>query len=215
MNKSQYSDPKWQDRGFVNHIHHVVKDMGVDTAGAPLIEAYKVELIQKPAATSGTGGKPRNIALFRKVVKGDPAEGEWALIHMWQEGVEYDDSSAAGTVDVLPDGTVHVVMSFGKRISATALQFQPWEASVARSAFADPVHRPIDPRILALFAALPPTLTGSVVYIPAQAPPIEGGELQFADGKGGVWVLDIFHGTMRRFHRDAQGVVTELEQLAP
>lgn len=62
-------------------------------------------------------------------------------------------------------------------------------------------------------AALPPTTTGSVVYIPAQAPPVEGGEIQLADGVGGAWVIDIFHGRMRRFHRDAQGVVTGLEWL--
>lgn len=67
----------------------------------------------------------------------------------------------------------------------------------------------------ARLAALPPTTTGSVVYIPAQAPPVEGGELQLADGNGGIWVLDIFHGRMRRFHRDAQGVASQEQQIAP
>jgi hypothetical protein len=143
--KSRYapSTPPIDGRGFVNHLDLVVKDMGIGPSGAPLIEAYKVELIQNMQSTSGTGGKPRNIAVFRKVLDGD---GLWHLIALWQEGIDYDDASAAGSVDVDPTtGRVLVVMSFGKKNAAGAMQYQPWEAMIDRATFAPPVNRPAPP----------------------------------------------------------------------
>lgn len=149
MIKSRYSDPAIDGHGFINHIHSIDRDMGViPGTDTPLIEAYKIEMIQKLQSTSGTGGKPRNLALFRKIIADDPSAGVWHLIHMWTEGdvtkgADYDESSAAGSVDVLPDGTVHVVMSFGKRTApgATTYQYQPWEATVRRTTFAPAIER--------------------------------------------------------------------------
>lgn len=142
--KSRYVNLSLQDHGFVNHIHHIVRDMGVvPGTSVPLIEAYKVELIQRPSAPAGTGGKPRNIAVFRKVLTGDPTGGAWALLEMWEELRDYSESSAAGSVDVDPiSGAVHVVMSFGKTLPSGAVQYQPWEASIPRAAFALPIERP-------------------------------------------------------------------------
>lgn len=145
MNKSQYTDPAIDGHGFVNHIHSIIRDLGVYPGTAtPLIECYKVELIQNLGATSGTGAKPRNIALFRKALgQGqDPSTGAWQLIKMWAEGVDYDDASAAGTVDIHPiSGDVHVVMSFGKKNAAGAMTYQPWEALIQRATFAPAVVR--------------------------------------------------------------------------
>ena len=142
--KTQYADAKFQDHGFVNHIHHVVKDMGVYPGTTnPLIELYALEMIQNLQASSGGGGKPRNLALFRKALSpgADPTTSKWWLLHMWAEGVDYDDAAAAGTVDVLPDGTVHVCMAFGKKNAEGALTWQQWEASIRREVFAGPIVR--------------------------------------------------------------------------
>jgi hypothetical protein len=151
MLKSRYSDPNVQDHGFVNHIAHVVRDMGVYPGTTnPLIECYKVELIQNLGATSGTGAKPRNIALFRKALGPgqDPSTGTWQLIKMWSEKLDanapgdYDDASAAGSVDIHPHtGDVHVVLSFGKRNAAGAMTYQPWEALIQRATFAPSIVR--------------------------------------------------------------------------
>ena len=143
MIKSQFTDPRINNHGFVKHIHHRVVDCGVvPGTTTPLIEAYQIEMIENLKATSGTGGKPRNLALFRKVLNvADPRAGAWDLIAMWEELKDYEESSAAGSVDVLPDGTVHVSLAFGKKNAAGAVQYQPWEASVARSAFAPPIER--------------------------------------------------------------------------
>lgn len=54
---------------------------------------------------------------------------------------------------------------------------------------------------------LPPTITGYPLYVPAQpGMPIEGGEIQLADGKGGVWAIDCRDGNLRFIH---DGVVVE------
>jgi hypothetical protein len=143
LTKSHYapSDPQIEGRGFVNHIHHIVRDMGVDQNGNPLVEAYKIIAIQNMQAASGTGGKPRNIALLRKVLGGD---GLWHMIGIWQEGQDYDESSAAGSVDVDPiSGRVLVVMSFGKA-AGSRFQYQSWEAMIERATFAPPIVRPPD-----------------------------------------------------------------------
>lgn len=141
--KSRYSDPAIDGRGFVNHIHHCLKDMGVlPGTTTPLTEAYKIEFIQNLQATSGGGSKPRNLALFRKTIADDPSAGVWHLIHMWKEGADYDDAHSAGSVDVdAITGDVHVVMSFGKKLPSGALQFQPWEATVRRTTFAPAIER--------------------------------------------------------------------------
>jgi hypothetical protein len=54
-------------------------------------------------------------------------------------------------------------------------------------------------------AALPPTTTGPTVVIPAQGG-AEGGEIQLADGAGGVWGIDCRAGNLRFVH---DGVVVE------
>lgn len=145
MQKSHYSDPNIQDHGFVNHIAHRIVDMGVyPGTTTPLIECYKVELIQNLGATSGTGAKPRNIALFRKALGPgqDASTGTWQLIKMWAEGIDYDDASAAGSVDIHPaTGDVHVVLSFGKKNAAGQMTYQPWEALIQRATFAPAVVR--------------------------------------------------------------------------
>lgn len=147
--KSAYSDSAFQNHGFVNHIHHVLKDMGVyPGSNQPLIELYKIEMISNLQSTAGTGAKPRNLALFRKVLTpfADPTSGSWILLKMWSEGIDYDDASAAGTVDINPiDGTVHVVMSFGKKDANGAMTYQPWEASVLRNTFGPAIERPTLP----------------------------------------------------------------------
>lgn len=147
--RSQYSDPNVQNHGFVNHIHHVIKDMGVyPGTNQPLVECYKIEMISNLQSTSGTGAKPRNLALFRKALApfAEPTTGSWQMIKMWSEGVDYDDASAAGSVDVLPtSGMVHIVMSFGKKDQSGNMTYQPWEASLDRSLFAPAIERPVPP----------------------------------------------------------------------
>jgi hypothetical protein len=146
MIKSHYSDPNIQDHGFVSHIHHVMRDMGVyPGTSLRLVELYKIEMISNLTVTSGTGAKPRNLALFRKALGPgeDPSANTWQLIKMWSEGIDYDDASAAGSVDVdTTTGTVHILMSFGKKNAAGAITYQPWEASVARATFAPTIERP-------------------------------------------------------------------------
>lgn len=144
MLKSRYSDPRFNDHGFVNHIHSVMKDMGVYPDGSRLVECYKIMMVQNLQAAAGGGAKPRNLALFRKVLSPNaaPESGTWDLLKMWQEGVDYDDASAAGSVDVdITTGMIHIVMSFGKFNGSGALTFQTWEASMPRS-FAPPIVRP-------------------------------------------------------------------------
>lgn len=172
MIKSRYSDPALQDHGFVNHISHVVKDMGVFPGTTkPLIEVYKIIMISNLQATAGGGAKPRNLALLRKVIgdDGNLSAHTWTVLRMWREGVDYDDSSAAGSVDVSDlTGDVHVVMSFGKKNSAGQLTFQDWEDTVARGSFAPSIVRlpvagsAVDPRVAALLeqvAALSQAIT--------------------------------------------------------
>jgi hypothetical protein len=48
-------------------------------------------------------------------------------------------------------------------------------------------------------AALPPTTTGPTIHVPAQGG-LEGGEIQFADGVGGVWAIDCRSGNLRFIH---------------
>ena len=140
MIKSQYLDPAINGHGFVNHIHSVVKDMGLDAMGRPLVEEYKIEMIQNLRATSGTGGKPRNLMLFHRVIGGDP---RWRELGRWQEGIDYDDASAAGSVDVSEiTGAVLIQMSFGKKNAGGAMQYQSWEALIERAAFAPAIVRP-------------------------------------------------------------------------
>lgn len=145
MIKSQYSDPAFQDHGFINHIHHVVKNMGVFPGTTkPLIEIYKLIMISNLPSTAGGGAKPRNLALFRKVIGdgGNLSTHTWNLLRMWREGVDYDDSSASGSVDVSDlTGDVHVVMSFGKKNAAGQLAFQDWEDFIPRSSFAPAIVR--------------------------------------------------------------------------
>lgn len=145
MIKSQYSDLAFQDHGFTNHIHHVMKDMGVFPGTTkPLIEIYKLIMISNLQATFGGGAKPRNLALFRKVIGdgGNLSTHTWNLLRMWREGVDYDDSSASGSVDVSDlTGDIHVVMSFGKKNASGQLTFQDWEDYIARSSFAPTIVR--------------------------------------------------------------------------
>jgi len=141
--KSQYTDPAFQDHGFVNHIDSTIFDAGViPGTQTPLFESYKVMLVQNLQSISGAGGKPRNIAVFRKVLGALPNTGQWQLLQMWQEGVDYNDSSAAGSITVTPDGTVHIIMSFGKTVAANRVAYQSWEAAIPRSQFAAPIVRP-------------------------------------------------------------------------
>lgn len=127
----------------MNHIHHRDVDCGVYPDGRPLFESYKVVMISNLQSTSGTGARPRNIALFRKALApyADPSTGVWNLIKMWQEGADYDDSSASGSVDVFPNGTVHITMSFGRRNSEGHMTYQSWEATVYRGTFAPRIVR--------------------------------------------------------------------------
>lgn len=145
MQKALYSDPKFNNHGFWNHTHHLVFDAGVYPGTvSPLIELYKIDLAQNLNATAGGGGKPRNIALFRKTIPigGNMLSGSWELIKMWQEGVDYDDSSAAASVAIHPiTANLHVVLSFGKRNADGAVQFQEWEEQINRSTFAPPIER--------------------------------------------------------------------------
>lgn len=145
MIKSRYADQSIDGHGFVNHISHVIVDLGVYPGTVDrLVECYKIELLQNIGATSGTGGKPRNLALFRKALGPgeDPRANVWHMVKMWQEGIDYDDAAAAGSVAVdLLTGQIHVVMSFGKKNAAGAMTYQPWEASVARNTFAPAVVR--------------------------------------------------------------------------
>lgn len=146
MQKSIYADPKYQDHGFTNHLSHVVVDSGVFPGTAnPLIELYSLELTQNINATSGTGGKPRNIYLFYKYIPlgGNMLSGAWQCIGKWQEGIDYDDSSAAGSVAVHPiTGNVHVQMTFGKRDSNGNVCYQKWEEQIQRTSFTAPIERP-------------------------------------------------------------------------
>lgn len=166
MIKSRYSDPALQDHGFVNHIHHVVKDMGVFPGTTkPLIEVYKIIMISNLQATSGGGAKPRNLALLRKVIgdDGNLSAHTWIVLRMWREGIDYDDSSAAGSVDVSDlTGDVHVIMSFGKKNSAGVLTFQSWEDTVVRGSFA--------PNIVRLPVAGTPGVPGPAGATGAQGP---------------------------------------------
>ena len=60
----------------------------------------------------------------------------------------------------------------------------------------------LEARIAALeqtIAHLPPTTTGPTVIIPAQGG-VEGGEIQLADGHGGVWGIDCREGNLRFSH---------------
>lgn len=145
MLKSIYSDPAIQDHGFTKHVHHVMVDMGVYPGTIDrLVELYKVCLIENQQSTGTGGGKPRNIALFRKVLGpgADPSTGVWNMLAMWREGIDYEDASASGSVTVDPiSGDVHVVLVFGKLING-ALRFQDWEATVKRSSFGPAIQRP-------------------------------------------------------------------------
>lgn len=145
MIKAQYTDPAFQNHGFWNHSHHLVVDAGVYPGTTePLIELYKIDLVQNLQAASGTGGKPRNIALFRKAIPigGTMLSGAWTKIWMWVEGVDYDESSAAASVGFHPiTGNLHVVLSFGRRDANGSVTYQQWEEQINRSTFAPPIER--------------------------------------------------------------------------
>ena len=101
MIKSHYTDLRFDNHGFVKHVHHMIADCGViPGTTTPLREAYQIALIEHLTATSGTGGKPRSIALFRKVLGIDPTAGAWQFLEMWTEGTakddDYEESIAAG-----------------------------------------------------------------------------------------------------------------------
>lgn len=145
MIKAQYSDPKFQDHGFFNHLHHVLFDAGVvPNTQLPLFELYKLDKFENLAGMGDKGGKPRNLALFRKVVPGNTSltSGKWDLIRMWQEGLDYNDASSGGSVVINPvNGNVHVLLAFGKSNDAGVTQWQEWEDIIPRSAFAVPIER--------------------------------------------------------------------------
>lgn len=147
MIKSFYNDPAFQDHGFIKHVHHCLVDMGIYPDGQPLFEMYKIIMIDNPSSIGSTGGKPRNLALCRKVLgpHQDPSSGAWDVLRVWHgDGTgDYDDASAAGSVTVnLTTGDVHVLMSFGKKNSAGVIVFQEWEETIARGTFAPAVVRP-------------------------------------------------------------------------
>jgi len=145
MIKSQYTDPALNSGGFWNHVHHFVFDAGVYPGTTNvLIELYKIDLVQSPYAASGKAGKPRNIALFYKPIPigSNMLGGTWRLLKMWQEGVDYQDSSAAGSVAVHPHtGNVHVQLSFGMHDAHGNVVFQEYEEQIQRSTFAAPIER--------------------------------------------------------------------------
>lgn len=159
MLKSDYSDPVFQNHGFINHIHHVVFDAGVfPNTQTPLLELYKIVMISNLAALGDKGGKPRNLALFRKIIAPNTliSAGKWDLLKMWQEGRDYEESSAAGSVSINPlNGNVHVVLSFGKANDDGVIAFQTWENVIPRNSFAQPIVRlPVLAADSALFAAV-------------------------------------------------------------
>lgn len=189
MIKSHFTDPRFENHGFVKHIHHCDADCGVvPGTETPLIESYQIEMIEHLSATSGTGGRPRNIALFRKVLGSDPSAGAWQFLEMWEEKLsengpgDYDDASCAGSVGMLPDGTLHISMAFGKKNASGAMQYQPWEATKPRSDFAAPIERLPDGQ------PGPPGPPGSGIQLfdaPLTKPAWEGRQL--LDGAG-EWV---------------------------
>lgn len=145
MQKSIYGDANVQDRGFTKHIHHVLVDLGVypNDPTARLVELYKVILRENGFSTGTAGGKPRNIELYRKALgpMQDPSTGVWIKIGDWEEGKDYTDSSASGSVSVDPlNGDVHVVMVFGTLVNGV-LRFQSWEETVKRATFAPAIVR--------------------------------------------------------------------------
>jgi hypothetical protein len=146
MQPVSYADPKFNGHGFWNHVHHVVVQSGVIPGTTePLIELYKIDLVQNLQSSDGGGGKPRNIALFVRQVPsgGTMLSGEWKLIKMWEEGKDYDDSSSAASVAVHPNtGNVHVILSFGMRTAEGKIVFRECEEMIQRSSFAAPIVRP-------------------------------------------------------------------------
>lgn len=145
MIKSRYSDPAFEGHGYVKHIHHVMKDLGVyPGTDQPLVELYKIIMIENIPSIGTSGGKPRNLALFRKALgpREDPSANVWHTLRMWAEGVDYDDSSAGGSIDVSETtGDVHVLLTFGKRNAQGQVAFQEWEETIKRSAFAPAIER--------------------------------------------------------------------------
>ena len=145
MIKSVYSDPRFNSHGFWKHIAHQWFDAGVYPGTTnPLIELYKINLVDNLSGDGHAGGKPRNIALFRKAIppNSNMLAGVWDLIHMWQEGIDYDDSSAAGSVVIHQiTGNVHVCLSFGKQNADGVTVFSEWEEQINRWTFAVPIER--------------------------------------------------------------------------
>lgn len=145
MLKSDYSDPTFQNHGFITHIHHVIFNAGVYPGTENLLlEVYKIVLISNLPSTGGGGAKPRNLALFRKVIAPNTliSAGKWDLLNMWIEGVDYEDSSAGGSVSINPtNGNVHVVLTFGKLNTLNQVAFQTWEDLIPRASFARPIER--------------------------------------------------------------------------
>jgi hypothetical protein len=144
MQPAQYRDPAFQGHGFYKHIHTIMVDMGV-YAGTNdrLLELYKVILMENLQSTGPSGGRPRNIYLFRKALGPgqDPSTGSWDKIAAWCEGQDYNDASTSGSVSVdLSTGDVHVALVFGKKVDGV-LGYRDWEQTVPRATFAPPIVR--------------------------------------------------------------------------
>lgn len=145
---SQYRDPKYQNRGFVKHVHHVLVDMGVypDNPTQRLVEMYQIVLMENLQSTGSGGGKPRDTLLFRKVLapNADPTSGVWDELRVWHgDGTgDYDDANSSGSVSVdEKTGAVHVMLVFGKLVGGV-VRFLEWEETIKRSTFGPTIVRP-------------------------------------------------------------------------
>jgi hypothetical protein len=58
--------------------------------------------------------------------------------------------------------------------------------------------------LTAQLAGSPPIITNGVLYLSGQpGMPVEGGEIQLVDGKGGIWAIDCRDGNLRFIHDGA------------
>lgn len=103
-----------------------------------------VQNLQNTASLSG--GRPRDLALFRKVLgpTETPDQNVWWLLRRLKEGVDYTDAHAGGSVDVDEvTGDISIVVTFGNRADpASPITFQVYEDYIARGAFAPALEFP-------------------------------------------------------------------------
>lgn len=148
MHRVRFADPMWNNNGFWTHIHHIYRVMGVyPGTQLPLREGYMVALVAAPNRPANMqGGKPRNIAFFRKVLGPEENlnDGQWLLVKYLQEGVDYTDAYAGGSIDVdMLTGDVSLMMTFGTLNPTTgAVGFQVWEDFIPRGAFGPALEFP-------------------------------------------------------------------------